>query len=826
MNTKQINWSFSSVPPLKKPSFQDKQPIDWKRKVVLICLAIPFCIWIGWILFNLLISPINRLLGLPEVDNLAARGLSSSIEVYDKDNQFVCVLQGDQDRQIISLRQVSTPLKQALIAAEDRNFYSHEGVSFLQIIRAAFINLKSGELKQGGSTITQQLAKNVFFSFKEWKSWQRKVKEVFLALEIEKKYSKDEILSLYLNRVYWGKSAYGVQRAAQRYFNTDASELTIAQSAYLVSLLSSPSTLHQSRRSQVIQHQIINSMERFGYITSKQKEQALKEKLKFESAPGNLSKHPYYMSVVLDELRSRYSEHEITHGGFKVYTSLDPAAQEQAEEILAKGIKRAPSGISQGALVTIDVPSSQVRVIVGGVGDFWKNQWNRATSRHTLGSSFKPFVYLTAFLQGALSSTSPIMDTPLFYREPDTGQTWEPKNFDNDFWGEITVRKALVNSRNIPAIRAGKKANMNNVQQVAARLGLTEIEPYLSSALGSSSASPLEMASAYATLARDGIQMKPIIIRRIVDQNGKVIEQNEPSPERAILSAAVRELVSILEDVVGHGTGAAARLPGDIPVAGKTGTTDGSRDVWFIGFTPMTVTALWGGNDHNKKASYHATGGGVMAGIWKQFMISYRKLNPSPAKQFPKPLARISLRIDPITGLRATPSTYDPQSREFIPGTQPTKYAPAPTPESIRNYEAERQEEMGYMFNEDEYADIEETEEYFTRDQEAEGDWQEENPTPPLANPPEQQRQQPRDSLWERSKDKFKKRRKLFPIKKNSPRNEEEQIPTTTVTTPRPSPYNPPPDNNTSPPPPQPEETTSHPSPYKEGNNSSNDTQW
>ncbi|MDX1921466.1 MAG: PBP1A family penicillin-binding protein [Candidatus Caenarcaniphilales bacterium] len=668
--------------------------------------------FVAWILLHLLIVPINRILGLPNVSNLQNYSPISSIEVYDKDDQFVTVLQGEEDRQVVPLDQVSTSLKQALFASEDREFYQHGGINVFGILRAMVVNVFSGKIKQGGSTLTQQLVKNIFFPPKEWGTIGRKVKELFLSIEVEQKYSKDQILEFYLNQVYWGKGSYGIERAAKRYFNKSASELNVAESAYLVALLPSPSTLHKSKEAKIRQKNIIENMVKYGYITKTQARDAAKTPLKFESAPGNLSKFPYYMSVVLDELRSRYSDQELRHMGLRVYTSIDTEAQTKAEEALGAGIKKAPKGINQGALVTLDVASNEARVIVGGVGDFWEHQWNRATSVHTIGSAFKPVVYLTSFIKGLYSSNSNIMDTPYVYENSETGEVWTPKNFDNKFWGPITIRKALVNSRNIPAIRVAQKSTIESVQETAQKLGLKGVEPYLSSALGSSAISPLDAANAYAVFARGGIYMKPIVIRRIVDRKGKILEQFNPMPERVLPSGPIYELIDILVDVVDHGTGTGAKIPG-LQIAGKTGTADGSRDVWFIGFTPDTVTAVWGGNELNKEASHYATGGVVMAAIWREFMKSYYTINPTPVTTFPKPGKRIRLLIDPITGLLATKDSFQPEYREFVPGTEPKKYAPPPSPEQIEKYLEEMEAQNKYYQDEelDELEDLDNIEE-------------------------------------------------------------------------------------------------------------------
>ena len=687
-----------------------------QQKLIKLSILTMAFIIIGWTLLNLFITPINRVLGLPSVTNLRDYSPVSSIEVYDKNDQFITVIRGEEDRQVISLDQIATSLKQALLASEDRAFYQHGGVNFLGIFRAILINLKSGKLRQGGSTITQQLVKNIFFSPKEWSTVNRKFKELLLAIEVEKCYSKDTILEIYLNQVYWGHRAYGVERAAKGYFNKNSSKLNIAESAYLVALLSSPSTLHGTQKAFVIQKQIIKDMVRFGYITKQQALKAENTTLKFESDPGNMSKFPFYMNVVLEEMSSLMSEQELRHSGLKIYTSLDQDAQTQAEDVLNQGIKKAPSGINQGALVTIDVLSNEARVIVGGVGDFWKNQWNRATSPHTIGSAFKPFVYLTSFIKGICSSESEIMDTPFVYKNSETGEVWSPKNFDSTFWGSITVRKALVNSRNIPAIRTAQKATMAEVQELSKKVGLRDIQPYLSSALGSSAVSPLAAANAYAVLARGGIYMKPIVIRRITDKKGSTVYQNNSLPDRVLPSAPIYELIDILVDVVDHGTGAQAKISG-LEIAGKTGTADQSRDIWFIGFTPDTVTAVWAGNDKNKKASGYATGGAILAGLWKQYMVEYYKINPTSPSKFPDPLPTKKFLVDPITGLLATRNTFRPEYRELVPGTEPTKFAPPPSPERIEKYLKNMESQRGYGDeSEEELEDPDEMEEDLLQD--------------------------------------------------------------------------------------------------------------
>ena len=416
----------------------------------------------------------------------------------------------------------------------------------------------------------------------------------------------------------------------------------------------------------------------FGYITQKQHKDALKENLQFTSSPGQFEIYPYYFSYVLELLKERFNMEKLTDKGYKVYTGLDPEAQAKAEKILNEEIKNAPYGVTQFALAAVDVKTGQVRTLVGGTGDFWKHQWNRATNPHTIGSAFKPFTYLTAFEEGIIDPETKIKDSKV--EIPDgLDMVWTPKNFDGKYWGNITVREALTFSRNLPAVKVAREVGIDKVIETAKRCGIeTDFQPNLSLALGSDAITPLEAASSYATFARGGIYIKPIVIRKIEDPKKRVIENNLPVPQRAASAFATTTLVSILQDVVSRGTGTLARLD-DRPVAGKTGTSDKSRDVWFIGFTPDLSCAIWGGNDHNKEIhGKGVTGGAIVARVWKMFIQSYYQDNDIPPGEFPGEPKMKELLIDPLTGLLATPYTVHPIKKRFFPGTEPKEFAPVP----------------------------------------------------------------------------------------------------------------------------------------------------
>ena len=628
---------------------------------------------------------INKFLGFSSIDHLTEYEPISSIEVFDYRDNFIGFLQGQEDRQVVPLSEISPFLKRAVLAIEDKNFYEHIGVDPPAIIRAFFVNLQAGRVIEGGSTLTQQLVKNLLIPEKErGRTLGRKFKELLLALEMERKLNKDRILELYLNQVFWGRRAYGAQRAAQRYFNKKTSELTLGEAAYLAGLLKAPSALSMNRiAGEERKKLVLQKMLEFGYITQKQYKIAVNGKLNFSSSPGQFELYPYYFSYVLEELKDRFNVEQLKEKGYKVFTSLDPDAQEKAEKILNEEIKTAPGGVTQYALVAIDVKTSQVRALVGGVGDFWKNQWNRATNPHTIGSAFKPFVYLTAFEQGVVDPETIIKDSK-FEIVDGTGMIWAPKNFDGQFWGTLTVRDALTFSRNLPAVKVAYKVGIEKIIETAKACGIeTVLEPHLSLALGSAAITPFEAATSYATFARGGIYMKPILIRRIEDPKKRIIEKNIAVPQRVTSTYATSTLVSVLQDVVKRGTGTLARLD-DRPVAGKTGTSDKSRDVWFIGFTPDLSVAIWGGNDHNKAInSKWVTGGAIVAKVWKRFCEAYYEDKDIPPGQFSEDVNMRIVLVDPLTGLLATPYTSNPVKKLFVIGTEPKEYAPVP-PGAVR----------------------------------------------------------------------------------------------------------------------------------------------
>jgi penicillin-binding protein 1A len=629
----------------------------------------------------------KQLHDLPDITLVERYEPIEAIQLYDRNDHLICTVEGDEDRRVVPLNQISLQMQQAMLAAEDHHFYEHHGVNVLSIVRATLANLQAGHVVEGGSTITQQLVKNLFFTEAQ-RTMDRKVKEAFVAYELEHRYPKEKILEMYLNQVYFGNNAYGIERAASRYFNKTAAELTVAQASFLAGLVKAPSELGTvaNRKAAISrQYEILDKMVEYGYITANQASAAKKSPLVFKKGANPLQKYPYYVSTVLEQLRDRFSQSEMRRQGLRVYSNLDPQAQEIAEKTLAADLLKAPKGVSQAALVSVAVQDGAVLAMVGGVGDFWKHQFNRATNPHTAGSSFKPFVYLTALLKGVLTPDSIIEDTPLVIHQPWGLPDYAPKNFDHKFLGRIPLRKALALSRNVCSVRIAQLVGIDSVVETAREAGITtKLEPNLSLALGSSAVTPLDMAGAYATFARMGVAIKPQVLRRIENNRGQVIEVFQPSVDKVFPVEPVARLVSMMQDVVKFGTGTGAKLD-DRPVAGKTGTADAAKDIWFVGFTPDMVTALWAGNDENLPIKgNHVTGGDVMAKIWKHYNQAYYVAHPTPAGTFVPPSApteeeqkreqksasRLNQRVVKSDTAVAPVSNVVPAGNEVVPAVQ------------------------------------------------------------------------------------------------------------------------------------------------------------
>jgi penicillin-binding protein 1A len=560
----------------------------------------------------------------PDVSSLEAYAQAGGIQIFDRYDKLVCSVRGDDNRRRVKLAQMSPAVINAVLAQEDHTFFEHHGVSPIGIIRSALANLQAGHVVEGGSTITQQLAKNLFFEEPK-RTLERKISEAVIAWELEERYSKNQILEMYLNEAYFGNNAYGIEQAARFYFGKSASRLGIPEAAFLAGLIKSPSRLGAADNRLIAfqeQQKVIDKMVRFGFISPERgefaKNQALVTNEVWEKQQAQpIDKYPYYMSYVLDLVKQRFTPREMGRG-IKVYTALDPVAQSIAEKQLRDGISHAPPGVTQGALVTVLVKDGSVVSMVGGV-DYSKNQYNCATHPHTVGSAFKPFVYLAAIERGLIGPDSRLDDSPLVVKQAGSPD-WAPRNFDHRFMGAVTARDALVYSRNVCTVRLAQEVGIPSVIDVAQRLGIHEkLDANLSLALGSSAVSPIEMAGAYSTLARGGLSIRPWVLRRVESSRGDILQVFQQPACLTVSPEPVNELVDVMHDVVLRGTAQQANLPHRY-VAGKTGTSDQARDLWFIGFTPDVVTAVWGGNNNNTPiGGSHVTGGTVMAGLWGKY---------------------------------------------------------------------------------------------------------------------------------------------------------------------------------------------------------------
>ncbi len=602
----------------------------------LLCLAIAtaFIVPVTTVGVAQLKSPLK----IGSVNLPTLRDSSAGIQFFDRNNKFLCTVRADRDRQPVPLDKVSPNMRNALVSAEDHHFYEHHGIDFIGVARAFKRNREAGRIVEGGSTITQQLVRNLYLD-KNDRSYTRKIKEVFLSWDAESRFSKAKIMETYLNEIYFGSGVYGIERAANNYFNKHASQLNIGESAFIAGLIKSPSVYGDPANQALAikrQHEVLDKMAEYGYISQAQATSFKAEKLAFKKGASPV-KYPYYIAYALEQVKKEMGANTWTQN-LKVYTNLDQAAQQAATEKLTRGIKTAPRGVNQGALVSMNVSDGAVLAMVGGVGEYEDNQWNRALFPHTAGSCFKPFVYLAGLTNGILETDTMVNDEPLSMKE-EHGPVWKPKNFDSQFKGWVTVRDALINSRNICAIRVAMETGIQPVIDVARAVGLTsKMDAYPSLALGTCAVSPLEMATAYATLARNGVYMPPQMIREIDTADGKENRKFHATPSSNLPAASVATLVDAMQDVVNHGTGTQARLAG-IPVAGKTGTADGARDIWFSGFTPDTVTTVWGGSDKNQAVKgRNVTGGTIMAHIWKEYMTAYYSSHkPNKALAFAKP---------------------------------------------------------------------------------------------------------------------------------------------------------------------------------------------
>lgn len=582
---------------------------------------------------------------LPDVRQLRSFSPTETTYIYDIKGKLISSIHGEANREVVPLNRISPNLKRAVLASEDGHFYSHQGINPSGVGRAVVVNLVAGGVKEGGSTITMQLVKNLFLSHR--RAFTRKLAEAVLAIRLEQILEKNEILEMYLNQVYWGHNNYGVQTAARTYFDKSAEFLTLGESAMMAGLIQAPeefSPFASMKKAKQKQKEVLGRMLDLRWITQKEYDDALKEEIKLgriRSFQG--SALPYISNTVAQELVKKFGRDTMLKGGMRVQTTVDAKFQMMAESTVSKWHKNLlGQGLrgNQIALVAVDPRTHFVKALVGGV-DSRASEFNRATQAlRQPGSAFKPFVYYAAFATGKYAPDSTVLDTPVSYRD---GNGWYfPRNYDGGFSGAMSIRTALAQSRNIPVIKLGKAIGMNKVVETCRTLGImSPMEPVTSLPLGAIGMTPLEMASAYATFANYGWQSPATVIVRITDSSGNVLLDNTPKPQRVLDPWASAATIDIMQSVVSSGTGKGADI--GRPSAGKTGTTSSEKDIWYVGTVPQLTTAVWVGRDDNLQLSSGATGGGMVAPIWRDFMEQALKGVPSenfkPPSQFPRPKA-------------------------------------------------------------------------------------------------------------------------------------------------------------------------------------------
>lgn len=542
-----------------------------------------------------------------------------------------------ENRQLVSLRAIPLHLQQATVAVEDRRFYQHRGISPRDMLRAAWINLRSRRITQGASTITQQLVRNVWLS--PARTWDRKIKEILLAVAIERRFAKDEILEMYLNEVYYGHGAYGVKTAAWTLFGKKLKELTLGELTLIAGLPKAPtyySPYNHPKRAKARRREVLAALRREGYISAAQvkaaDEEQIQSRLRDRQEAGIASyQAPHFTHLVIRLLCDTYGVDTVYQGGLRVYTTLDIRLQRVAEKELKTGVKdlrrrRRIKGnlIGQGALACVNVHTGEVLAMVGGVGAYKKIQYNRAHPGppqygRQPGSSFKPYVWATA-LESGYGPNSIFSGGP--FSKYVGGEWWRPKNYSSGQSHNWTLRNALARSVNLVSVRLVDKLGVDKVRHYAAALLDIPVEqrltPYLSLALGVSELSTLEQASGFACFASGGLRAKRHFIKRIENYSGEVLVRTRPQTTRVLRKPVAISMISMLRSVVTSGTGKSAR-PGHPLACGKTGTTQDGRDAWWVGFTPDLAAAVWIGNDDNSPMR-RSSGGGFCAPIWARFM--------------------------------------------------------------------------------------------------------------------------------------------------------------------------------------------------------------
>ena len=607
-----------------------------------------------------------------------------------------------EERRLVTLSEVPPLLLRAIIDVEDQRFYRHHGIDLSGIARALWVNLRSRRTVQGGSTLTQQLMKNFFLTAE--RSIERKLTEALMALIVERRFSKDEILENYINQIYLGQKGaqgvYGVWEASRFYFAKEPAELSIAEMALLAGLIKGPNRYSPFRdpdRARQRRNYALHAMHTQGDITAEELAAAQDEPLRIVTVSNARKDAPYFVDFVRQELAQTYPADVLTNEGLQIYTALDTHLQQLAEDALQAGLADleqrhprlrgdSPGDQLQGCVIAIQPQTGAVRAMMGG-RDYRATQFNRCTQAlRQPGSVFKPFTYLAAFEQTRhalepILPTTRLDDTPFEWAFGN--QVWAPANYGKRYLGEVTVREALERSLNAATARLAHEVGLLPIVETAKRMGIrSPLPPYPSVVLGAAEVTPFEVAQAFSVLANGGLRAAPLSVRKVLDRGGQPIERNPVEVEQVIPADTAYLVTHLMEGVLDRGTGAGARRRGfDRPAAGKTGTTNDYRDAWFVGFTPDLLAVVWVGFD--QKRAVNLVGGDAALPIWTAFMK--QATAGVPASPFLPPPGVTLVRVDPFTGQVATPECPQAVEEAFYDATAPTTPCrlhapPAPDP--------------------------------------------------------------------------------------------------------------------------------------------------
>lgn len=604
---------------------------------------------------------------------------NTGVALLDRNNKPFYTFYQAKTATIVPLNKISDYLEKAVIASEDKDFYTHPGFSIKSMARSLVWDIQEGGAKYGGSTITQQLVKNSLLNSK--RNFLRKYQELVLAQELERRYSKEEILEMYLNSAYFGEGAFGAEEAAKRYFDKTAAQLTVGESAYLASLLPSPSALSPSNSSmeevKSRQEIILRKMAEQGYINEGEKETAKIQKLTFSKEPLDINQTAtHFALMVRDQLIKEYGEEYVSRSGFRVKTTLNIAWQEKAEEVVRAQVKNlARNRVSNGAAVVQNPKTGEILALVGS-HDWYDEKYgkfNVATALRQPGSSFKPIVYIAGFEKKVITPGTVLKDQPVTYKNP--WETYSPKNYDNKFRGPVLPRRALANSLNVPAVETLDRVGLPTALDMAKRLGINSLKDPsnygLSLVLGSGEVQLLEMTNAYSVFANNGIKNDPTLILEITDKYNNNLYTYSPRNERVISPEYTFLISSILSDNKARQEVFGSALTISRPAAVKTGTTENYKDAWTLGYTPSLAIGVWVGNNDGTPMDTVAGSLGA-APIWRSLMESF--LQGTPVERFTPPEGVVGVSVCPNNGLRLREASSSAYTEYFVTGTEPKQF--------------------------------------------------------------------------------------------------------------------------------------------------------